>query len=71
MGSNSAPTSRSGWSISWYCLPPIVAVPDVGRASPTIIRNVVDLPAPLGPRNPVTTPGSIVTERSSTAGVWP
>ena len=25
-----------------------------GRSSPTIIRMVVDLPAPLGPRNPVT-----------------
>jgi len=28
---------------------------------------VVDLPAPLGPRNPYTCPPSIVNERSSTA----
>ena len=29
----------------------------VGASSPRIIRIVVDLPAPLGPRNPVTMPG--------------
>src|SRR3954452_18232606 len=28
---------------------------------------VVDLPAPFGPRNPVTTPGLIVNDRASTA----
>src|SRR6478752_425501 len=32
-----------------------------------IIRIVVDLPAPFGPRNPVTTPGRTVKLRRSTA----
>ncbi|TWF80410.1 hypothetical protein FHX44_116353 [Pseudonocardia hierapolitana] len=31
-----------------------------------IIRIVVDLPAPLGPRNPVTCPAETVNDRSST-----
>ena len=38
-------------------LPFTVTVPLVGRSSPTIIRIVVDLPAPFGPRKPVTRPG--------------
>jgi hypothetical protein len=32
-----------------------------------IIRMVVDLPAPLGPRKPVTEPGGIVKLMESTA----
>ena len=36
-----------------------------------IIRIVVDLPAPLGPRKPVTTPFGTSKERSSTATVQP
>ncbi len=32
-----------------------------------MMRMVVDLPAPLGPRNPVTRPGVAVNETSSTA----
>ena len=32
-----------------------------------MIRMVVDLPAPLGPRKPVTRPGRAVNETSSTA----
>ncbi len=31
------------------------------------MRMVVDLPAPLGPRKPVTTPGTTSNDRSSTA----
>jgi len=31
------------------------------------MRIVVDFPAPLGPRKPVTMPGRTVKERSSTA----
>jgi len=31
-------------------------VPAVGGVSPQIIRIVVDLPAPFGPRNPNTSP---------------
>jgi len=45
----------------------MVALPDVGRVSPTMIRMVVDLPAPLGPRKPVTRPGRAVKLTSSTA----
>ena len=37
--------------------PSTVTVPEVGLSSPRIMRSVVDLPAPLGPRKPVTTPG--------------
>jgi hypothetical protein len=44
-----------------------VAVPDVGWVSPTMIRMVVDFPAPFGPRNPVTRPGWAVKLTSSTA----
>src|SRR5690242_21662156 len=36
-----------------------------------IMRMVVDLPAPLGPRNPVTRPGRTVKETRSTAAVLP
>jgi len=50
------------------CVKPVIP-PVSGRSNPTIIRIVVDLPAPLGPRKPVTTPGSTVKLRSSTA-VW-
>ncbi|GAW57397.1 uncharacterized protein PD653_4841 [Nocardioides sp. PD653] len=35
----------------------MVTRPEVGGVSPTITRIVVVLPAPLGPRNPVTLPG--------------
>ena len=38
-------------------------------SSPSISRIVVDLPAPLGPRNPVTLPGRTSNERSCTAGL--
>jgi hypothetical protein len=43
----------------------------VGRSSPMIMRMVVDLPAPFGPRNPVTVPGAIVKLRECTAVVSP
>ena len=46
--------------------PPIRALPRVGCTRPRIIFIVVDLPAPLGPRKPVTRPGRTVNERSST-----
>src|SRR4051794_30003281 len=45
----------------------MVAVPAVGRTRFSTIRSVVVLPAPFGPRNPVTRPGSTVNDRSSTA----
>ena len=44
-----------------------MAVPDVAGVSPTMIRIVVDLPAPFGPRKPVTRPGRAAKLTSSTA----
>src|SRR6185503_7200542 len=43
----------------------------VGCRKPATIFMVVDLPAPLGPRNPSTSPRSTVKETSSTAWIWP
>jgi hypothetical protein len=45
----------------------MVAVPEVGRVSPSSIRMVVDLPAPLAPTKPVIVPGLRLKLRSSTA----
>src|SRR5579885_3020790 len=45
--------------------------PEVGASRPTIIRMVVDLPAPLGPRKPVTSPARTSKLRPSTATVDP
>jgi hypothetical protein len=52
-------------------LPLTRTVPLVGRSRPAIIRIVVDLPAPFGPRNPVTTPGSTTKLSWSTAVLSP
>ena len=49
----------------------MVAVPLSGRARPRIMRRVVVLPAPFGPRNPVTPPGCTSKLRSSTARFGP
>ena len=69
--SSSAPTSHSGAAISTYRLPLTVALPADGRSSPMTIRMVVDLPAPFGPRKPVTFPASTSKVRSSTARTSP
>ncbi len=45
----------------------MVTVPWVGAVSPTMMRIVVVLPAPLGPRKPVTRPGWATKLMSSTA----
>src|SRR5688500_13743095 len=45
----------------------MLAEPDVGAVRPTMTRIVVDLPAPFGPRKPVTRPGWAVKETLSTA----
>jgi len=45
--------------------------PLVGASNPRIRRIVVDLPAPLGPRKPVTIPGFTWKLRSSTASLSP
>src|SRR3954464_7741062 len=47
-----------------------MTLPDVGRVRPTTMRIVVDLPAPLGPRKPVTRPGRAWRETRSTVR-WP
>src|SRR5215475_5832530 len=47
------------------------ARPEVGRASPTIILSAVVLPAPFGPRKPVTAPARTANDRSSTARIAP
>ena len=47
----------------------MVAVPEVGVVRPTIIRIEVDLPAPFGPRKPVTRPAGATKLMSSTAVV--
>jgi len=69
--SSAAPTERIGWTKCPYVDPPMVAVPAVGETRPSRIRNVVVLPAPFGPRNPVTRPGCTVNDRSSTACTGP
>src|SRR3954453_9829202 len=47
------------------------AVPAVGRSRPSSSRMVVDFPAPLGPRNPNTSPGATSSDRSDSASVAP
>src|SRR3954463_13371614 len=47
--------------------PPKYAFPLLGARSPANMRMVVVFPAPLGPRNPKTSPSSTLKERLSTA----
>src|SRR5690349_2065772 len=65
--SSTAPTTRPGWPSWWNGRPLIVAVQPVGFTSPSSIRRVVVLPAPFGPRKPVTLPGDTVKLRLCTA----
>ena len=51
--------------------PQITAVPLEGVRKPVIIFMVVDLPAPLGPRKPSTSPRSTLKDTSSTAMIGP
>src|SRR5712691_6022456 len=46
-------------------------VPELGGIKPVIMRMVVDLPAPLGPRNPRTSPLATSKETASTARFCP
>lgn len=69
--SSSAPTVRSGSRSCRYGVPPMRTSPAVGRFRPSIMRIVVDFPAPLGPRNPVTRPGRTRKPSPSTAVVFP
>src|SRR5499427_4287542 len=45
--------------------------PEVGGMKPVIMRMVVDLPAPFGPRKPSTTPLATSKETPSTASFGP
>src|SRR3954463_5801499 len=54
--------------MSW---PPMLTLPAEGGMKPVIMRMVVDLPAPLGPRKPSTSPRSTVKEMPSTARFAP
>jgi hypothetical protein len=71
LASSSTPTSVSGERSCPYCEPFTSTRPDVGASRPTIMRIVVDLPAPFGPRNPVTVPGRTVKLTPSTAVLDP
>src|ERR1700693_4452219 len=55
-------------SMSW---PQTDTCPAEGDTNPAIMRMVVDLPAPLAPRNPSTSPGATENVRSSTASLSP
>ena len=54
--------------MSW---PHTLTEPADGAMKPAIMRIVVDLPAPLAPRNPSTSPGFTENETSSTARISP
>ena len=45
--------------------------PADGAMKPAIMRMVVDLPAPLAPKNPSTSPGATLNVKSSTANLSP
>src|SRR3954453_13426016 len=51
--------------------PRSATVPLLARSRPSSTRIVVDLPAPLGPRKPVMSPGATVRSRPSRALVRP
>src|SRR5215213_5850581 len=51
--------------------PPTVIRPSVGGIKPVIMRIEVDLPAPLGPRKPSTSPRSTENDTPSTARLGP
>src|SRR5690242_6191167 len=67
LASSTAPTWRSGSRSCAYRWPPMVAEPESGVTRFRTMRSVVVLPAPFGPRKPVTRPGSTVNDRLSTA----
>ena len=68
LASSSAPTCCMGCLREVNGTPSKVVEP-VPWSRPSISRIVVDLPAPFGPRKPVTLPGSTSKERSSTAAL--
>ena len=50
------PTLRSLGGVRLMSLPSMEMVPDVGSSKPAIMRRVVVLPQPLGPRNETNSP---------------
>src|SRR5262249_58051190 len=65
------PSSAIGAAAARYSRPLTLTRPAVGASRPAIIRIVVDLPAPFGPRNPVTTPGWTTKSSPPTASFAP
>src|ERR1051325_12187946 len=61
----------AGIGFSAISYPPTVIRPSVGGMKPVIMRMEVDLPAPLGPRNPSTSPRSTENEMPFTARFVP
>ena len=61
------PEQRASGCAASTGAPWISARPAVGRAIPTIAFSAVVLPAPFGPRKPVTAPGRTLNDKSSTA----
>src|SRR3979411_2153996 len=51
--------------------PPTLTLPEVAGMKPVIMRMVVDLPAPFGPRKPSTSPRATLNEMPSTARFAP
>jgi hypothetical protein len=71
VGLQQCPTVRAGSASLPYGTPSKVAAPAVGRVRPSSARRVVDFPAPLRPRKPVTDPAGTAKLSSSTAVVAP
>src|SRR5579859_213769 len=67
----SAPTCGRYLSDSARGWPRIVALPALGRTSPSSRRRVVVLPAPLGPIKPAMIPAGTLMVRPSTAVSFP
>src|SRR6185295_12729731 len=61
----------AGIGFSTMSNPPTETEPSEGGMKPVAMRIVVDLPAPLGPRKPKTSPRSTVNEMPSTARLVP
>src|SRR5690349_15376746 len=65
------PTLRLFGGLFVMSAPSTTIVPDVGCSKPAIIRSVVVLPQPDGPRNETNSPFSALRLKSSTATDWP
>jgi len=61
--------ATSGWATR--SCGPMLSEPDVGASRPMTCLTSVDLPAPLGPRRPYTSPGSMRSEMPSFARTPP